>query len=149
VSRNGSSHRCSVLVVDDDRDVHEVLRVALGASGYDVACCDNARDALDYLRSHASTCVVLLDLILAGMDGASFRRAQLLDRSLAWIPVILMSAAVDVTKQARELGARLAIRKPLDLDELRRAVASATRTCRNRPISDELATVQARPLSSA
>jgi CheY-like chemotaxis protein len=148
VARAPHRHRCSVLVVDDDREVHEVLRVALGASGYDVACVDNARDGLDYLRSHVNTCVVLLDLMLAGMDGAGFRRAQLLDRSLAWIPVVLLSAAVDVTHQAAEMGARLVLRKPLDLDDLRRVVADATRICRNRPISDELATPEARPVSS-
>jgi CheY-like chemotaxis protein len=114
-----SQHRCTVLVVDDNAEIRELLRVALTAEGYQVAGAPNGREALHYLRSHAETCMILLDLVLPVMDGAQFRRAQLLDRSLAWIPVIVMSAVVDADRRARELGARHVLRKPLDLDEVR------------------------------
>lgn len=117
-----SSHRCSVLVVDDDADVRELLRVVLLAEGYNVAAVDNGRAALDHLRSHADTCLILLDLMLPIMDGTHFRTAQLHDRSLAWIPVILMSGASDSDRRARELGARRLVRKPLDLDEVKQAL---------------------------
>ena len=113
-------HRCGVLVVDDDGDVRELLMVALTGHEYHVAGVPDGREALHYLRSHADTCFILLDLMLPIMDGASFRRAQLRDRSLAWIPVVVMSAAVDADRRAREIGARARVRKPLDLDEVRR-----------------------------
>jgi len=48
-------HRCSILIVDDDADVTELLRVALETEGYRVASAANGRDALDHLRSHAET----------------------------------------------------------------------------------------------
>jgi CheY-like chemotaxis protein len=115
-------HRCSVLVVDDDAETRDLLRVALTADGYRVAAAANGRDALDHLRSHAETCVVLLDLMLPVMDGAQFRRAQLHDRSLAWIPVVLMSGAVDADRQARAVGTLPLVRKPLHLDEVRRTL---------------------------
>lgn len=115
-------HRCSVLVVDDDVDLQDLLRVALETDGYDVAAVSNGREALHYLRSHAETCIVLLDIMLPVMDGAHFRAAQLRDRSLSWIPVVVMSAAVDAERRARELGARRFVRKPLDLDEVRLAL---------------------------
>ena len=117
-----TSHRCSVLVVDDDADLRELLRVALQAEGYDVAAVNNGREALDHLRSHANTCIILLDLMLPIMDATHFRTAQLHDRSLAWIPVILMSGASDTDRRARELGARRLVRKPLDLDEVKQAL---------------------------
>ena len=66
--------------------------------------------------------MIVLDLMLPVMDGAQFRRAQLHDRSLAWIPVIVMSAAVDSHRRARELGARHLLPKPLNLDEVRRTL---------------------------
>ena len=119
---NDDRHRCSILVVDDDADTRELLRVALSADGYRVSTADDGREALDHLRSHDETCVVLLDLMLPQMDGIHFRSAQLRDRSLAWIPLIVMSGAVDGDRQARALGAREVLRKPLDLDELRQAV---------------------------
>jgi CheY-like chemotaxis protein len=56
------------------------------------------------------------------MDGPQFRHAQLHDRSLAWIPLVVMSASVDADRRASELGARNVIRKPLDLDDVRQAL---------------------------
>jgi len=116
------NHKCGVLVVDDDVDIRELLKVALTADGYRIAGVPNGREALHYLRSHADTCIILLDLMLPVMDGTSFRQAQLRDRSLAWIPVAIMSAAMDADRRARDIGARRLVRKPLDLDDVRRTL---------------------------
>jgi CheY-like chemotaxis protein len=115
-------HRCGILVVDDDEEIRELLRIALSADGYTVAGVPNGREALYYLRSHADVCIVLLDLMLPEMDGAAFRAAQQRDRSLAWIPIVVMSAMIDADRRAREIGARRFVRKPLDLDEVRHAL---------------------------
>jgi len=115
-------HRCGILVVDDDPEIRELLRIVLSADGYIVAGVPNGREALHYLRSHADVCIVILDLMLPEMDGAAFRAAQLHDRSLAWIPVVVMSAAVDADRRSREIGARRFVRKPLDLDQVRHAL---------------------------
>jgi CheY-like chemotaxis protein len=116
------AHHCTVLIVDDDSEVVEMLRAALTPDGYLVAAAPNGREALHYLRSHAETCMILFELQLPVMDGMRFRAAQLRDRSLAWIPALAMSAGVDGAKQARELGARTFLPKPLDLDEVRAAL---------------------------
>jgi CheY-like chemotaxis protein len=118
----GPPHRCSVLVVDDDAAVRELLLVTLEAEGYHVATVGNGREALHYLRSHAETCIILLELVLPVMDGIQFRTVQLRDRSLAWIPVVAMSAATDADRRARDLGARSFVGKPLNLDVLRQAL---------------------------
>jgi CheY-like chemotaxis protein len=115
-------HRCTVLVIDDDAEVRDLLSVALTADGYHVDAVGNGREALHHLRSHAETCIILLDLILPVMDGLEFRAAQLRDRSLAWIPVVVMSAADEGRREARDIGARRFVRKPLDLDEVLRAL---------------------------
>src|SRR5262249_62028452 len=96
--------------------------VALSADGYAVAGAPNGREALHYLRSHADTCIILLDLLLPVMDGVQFRAVQAKDRALAWIPLVVMSAAVDADRRAREVGGRRLVRKPLDLDDVRQAV---------------------------
>jgi len=127
-----SPHRCSVLIVDDDADVRELLRIALTAEEFQVAGVENGRAALNHLRSHADTCIILLDLLLPVMDGRHFRAAQLRDRSLAWIPVIVMSGGPDSDRQARELGARHLVRKPLDLDAVKHAL-SYVGCCQARP----------------
>jgi len=127
-----TAHRCSVLVVDDDPDVRELLQVALQAEGYLVAGVENGRMALNHLRSHADTCIILLDLMLPVMDGSRFRTAQLHDRSLAWIPVIVMSGGDDSDRRARQLGARRLVKKPLDLDAVKQALRSVG-CCQARP----------------
>ena len=117
-----ATHRCTVLVVEDDADVRELLRFALSADGYEVATVDNGREAMHYLRSHADACIILLDLALPIMDGAHFRSAQLRDRALAWIPLVVMSGSDDAARHARELGARRLLRKPLDIDDVKNAL---------------------------
>jgi len=117
-----ASHRCSVLVIDDDADLRELLRVALVAEGCAVETVVNGGEALHYLRSHAETCIILLDLMLPVLDGTQFRAAQLRDRALAWIPVVVMSASAEGPARARELNARGFLQKPLNLDEVRRVV---------------------------
>jgi CheY-like chemotaxis protein len=117
-----AEHRCTVLVVEDDPELRELLRVALSTDGYLVAAVSNGRDALRHLRSTADTCIIVLDLSLPVMDGREFRAAQLRDRSLAWIPVVLLSGGTEGARHARELAARSFVRKPLDVDELRRAL---------------------------
>jgi CheY-like chemotaxis protein len=126
------SHHCTVLVIDDDRDAQEMVRVALTADGYRVATAGNGRDALVHLRSTADTCIIVLDLGLPRMDGALFRAAQLRDRSLAWIPVVVVSGSIDGVARARELGARSFVAKPVDLDRLRAAL-SRIGCCKAKP----------------
>jgi DNA-binding NtrC family response regulator len=114
--------RRSILVIDDDPDIREVVAVALAAEGYQVAGCGNGREALNHLRSHVGVGIILLDLMLPGMTATQFRAAQTRDRSLAWIPIIVMSGASDAARDAVRLGARAFVRKPVDLDQLRAAV---------------------------
>jgi CheY-like chemotaxis protein len=125
-------HRCSVLVVDDDPAVRELLLVALTGEGYDVAIVRNGREALHHLRSHAETCAIIMELVLPVMDGRAFRIVQLRDRSLAWIPVVMMSAASDGDRRAQDLGARFFVRKPLNLDDLGHALRRIG-CCQTRP----------------
>jgi CheY-like chemotaxis protein len=115
-------HQCTVLVVEDEPDTQEVLRVALEAEGYLVKAVDNGRDALKHLRSTAETCMIVLDLTLPVMSGRRLREVQLRDRSLAWIPVVVVSGGLESARDARELGARSFVRKPIDVDQLRGAL---------------------------
>lgn len=66
--------------------------------------------------------MILLDLMMVDMDGASFRWQQLADSALASIPIIVISALSDGEMTARSLGAIAFHQKPLPLDKLRQSV---------------------------
>ena len=112
-------HGCGLLVVDEHEEIRDLLRLSLSADGYKVAVVAGAREALTYLRSTAETCVILLGMAAPTMETTRFRAAQLRDRSLAWIPVVLMSGGVDAAQRARAFRAAGFLRTPLDLDQVR------------------------------
>jgi CheY-like chemotaxis protein len=116
------AHNCSILIVEDEAELQELLRVALESDGYEVAVVNNGREALQHLRSTPTTCLIILDLFLPVLSGHRFRAVQLRDRSLAWIPVVVVSGGVDAAREARELGARAFVKKPVDVDQLRAAI---------------------------
>ena len=80
-----------VLVVDDDRDIRELLVEFLASEGYDVASAPDGRRALAEARAHRPD-VILLDLMMPIMSGWEFREAQLGDPELADIPVVVVTA---------------------------------------------------------
>ena len=71
-----------VLVVDDDRDIRELLVELLGGEGYLVSSAADGRQALWEAHAHRPD-VILLDLMMPVMDGYQFRAAQLDDPDLA------------------------------------------------------------------
>ncbi len=132
-------HTCTILVVDDDATMNEVIGVTLQSEGYQVLACGNGRDALQLLRSRDETCAILLDLNLPVMSGQQFRAAQLRDRSLAWIPVVVMSGLPEARWDAERLGAAAFIWKPVNLDELR-GIFARLRCARATPAIEHRAT---------
>lgn len=111
-------HPQSVLVIDDDRDVREALMETLEDFDIVAVGADGGAAALERLRAAGAElpALILLDLRMAGMSGADFRRAQLEDPNLAAIPVIVVSA--DSHPRDPGLPADGYLRKPLRIDDL-------------------------------
>jgi two-component system, chemotaxis family, chemotaxis protein CheY len=113
----------TVLVVDDDRDIRDVLTDALEAEGYRVQTAADGQEALDWLRvAPVRPCVILLDLMMPRMDGLQFRSETLNDPALAVIPVVVLSADPSVIVTAKSLNFSGALRKPVPLEALLAAV---------------------------
>lgn len=84
----------SILVVDDEESICELLYDILTDEGYQVAIATNGFEALDYLQAHPAPCLILLDLMMPLMDGRQFRAAQRVDPTLNTIPVVVMTAGL-------------------------------------------------------
>ncbi len=112
-----------MLVVDDDRDIREVVTDALEAEGYRVVTAGDGREAIALLRAvGAAPSLILLDLMMPGMDGAQFRAEQRRDPTLDAIPVVVLSADSGLDAKAKSLGVAGHLKKPVALDALLDAV---------------------------
>lgn len=124
-----------VLVVEDDRDTREVLRLILEMEGMSVMEAADGLEALESLHqmqesARARPCAVVLDVMMPRCSGPEFRRRQLADPQLAGIPVIVLSAVADQVN-VEGLKAFARIPKPFDPDELLTVIRSA---CHLRPL---------------
>jgi len=118
-----------ILIVDDDEDIAASVADLLTDWGYEVACASDGRKALEFLQA-AETLpqLIMLDVMMPEMDAHAFRVEQQQDAKLAGIPVLLMTAGVDVHAKATELGADAYLKKPFkDLQTIRDTVARCFR----------------------
>jgi len=115
----GSQKR--VLVVDDDASIRELLSSALEDDGYEVVPASNGQDALSVCGRWKPD-VIVLDLMMPVMDGWTFAKRL---RETDEIPIVVLSAANDLARHAKSLGATDVVGKPFDLDQLLPKVARA------------------------
>jgi CheY-like chemotaxis protein len=113
---SSEERRATILVVDDDQQVRELLALALELEGYHVDQAVDGLDALLALRTGPAPAAIVLDLEMPGMAGAEFRVAQLRDEALSRIPVLVL------TGSNRAVEAEIRLSKPVDVDALVRAI---------------------------
>jgi DNA-binding response OmpR family regulator len=104
------------LVVDDDNDIGEMVRLALTDEGYEVVFVQNGAAALDIAQEDRFD-VILLDMRMPVMDGWSFAQAYRA-RPGPQAPVIVVTAARDAAGRAAEIDADGYLAKPFSLEEL-------------------------------
>lgn len=107
----------TILVVEDDPSVRDVLHLVLDSEGYGVILAADGLEALARLDAGLPD-LILLDLMLPRLDGASFL-AELERRGL-WpgIPVVILSAATGADRWASRVRADGYVAKPFDLTAL-------------------------------
>ncbi|HUS16360.1 MAG TPA: response regulator [Chloroflexia bacterium] len=112
-----------VLVVDDDPAILEICSDLLQTEGYQVAVATNGQQALNQIHRDPPA-VVLMDITMPVMDGVEACRRIKADPATADIPVVLMSARTNLTRQSQDLVAADAlVAKPFDIDHLLNTVA--------------------------
>jgi CheY-like chemotaxis protein len=116
-----------VLVVEDEAIPRFLLTAMLSDEGFDVRAAANGREALLMLALWQPG-LILLDLQMPVMDGPSFCAEQRRSPSLVDIPVLLVSAAIDLKWQAARLEAAGSLAKPYDVDELIQTVTQILAT---------------------
>jgi CheY-like chemotaxis protein len=115
--------RLPLMIVDDDDDLRDALADVMTAQGYEVAAFADARAALAALEEGVTPFLIMLDLMMPGMSGWEFRAAQLENPTLALVPVVVVTAAGNLSEGARTLSSVEVLHKPFTLDTLLPVVA--------------------------
>ena len=108
----------SILIVEDDRTVRELLKHRLGKH-YDVATATNGKDALDHVEATIPD-LIISDIMMPKMDGFALQSALQSDKNTRVIPFIFLTARADdpARKQGERTGVDDYITKPFDMDQL-------------------------------
>ena len=129
---NGATSRGSILIVDDEPAVAEMLRDIFTAQGYAVDGASNGGDAV-MLAALSRPDTVILDIKLPDTTGAEvLTKLHELDDS---IPVVMLSGSddEDMARSLLKAGAIDYIRKPFQFDQLLQAVSLAVEVGKGRP----------------
>ena len=125
----------SILVVDDDRLIREILVDALTRTGYRVLQCDDGKDVMGILRNHP-TDLLITDLFMENTDGLA--TISTVRKAFPNLKVVAISAGSSRIDQdylpiAQKLGAHAAFHKPVNLDDLLVTVAQLLATTSRNP----------------
>jgi DNA-binding response OmpR family regulator len=110
-----------ILVVDDDEDIRELLKIFLEADGYRVRQAADGIEAWQQLQNGDRPALILLDLMMPRMDGEQFLK-KMRCSTFAKTPVIILSADEATCEKTALLKASYCLKKPIELDELLRAI---------------------------
>ncbi len=83
--------RTSILVVEDEKDIRELIEYRLQREGFEVSCVENGRDAIRFSREKGPD-LILLDLMLPGVDGIEVCRELRKDPVTSETPIIMVTA---------------------------------------------------------
>lgn len=110
--------RRSVLIVDDDVDIREILAETLGEFGFEVTTACNGFEAMTAVRCmKVRPAVILLDLMMPIMDGYGFLEQRRADPALASIPIAIVTAGHGVDSGRLDDDLPI-LRKPFDVPQL-------------------------------
>ncbi|HTA89896.1 MAG TPA: response regulator [Polyangiaceae bacterium] len=104
----------TVLIVEDEEDLREMMREALEMKGYRVVTAEEGQEALAKIDSIDQLCLVLLDLLMPGMNGWDFFTKMRERPELASVPVIVHSSA----SGRAPAGVTRALQKPVLFEQL-------------------------------
>jgi len=131
LARDGTDKRHTVLIVDDDEALADVLSHRLRQQGYQTITADSGKGGLEKARSEHPALIVL-DLRLPDIDGFSICEELADSTDTCHIPVIILSGMEqpDILRRCRAAGCFYFVRKPYDpnalLTLIRQAIQEAS-----------------------
>jgi two-component system, OmpR family, alkaline phosphatase synthesis response regulator PhoP len=124
-----------ILVVDDEKDILELIDYNLSKNGYRVRTSLSGEEALELLKE-SDYDLIILDLMLPGIDGFDITKIIKADKQKANIPIVMVTAKAEEADKVAglEIGADHYVTKPFSPREL---LAIVKATLRRRPPKEE------------
>ena len=116
-------NRLKILVVDDKKVIGDLFDFTLGYSGHIITVLDNAKDAINVVKTNEFD-IAFLDIVMPEKDGVEL--LQELKAISPQLPVIMMSgySVEDKKLKAKDLGAAICLKKPFEIDDVKRVIKS-------------------------
>jgi CheY-like chemotaxis protein len=129
--------KARLLIVEDDLDIANMLRIYFNSQGYDVDLSPRGREALEKTR-HTMPHLIVLDIMLPDIDGYEVCRNLRMNTRTSHIPVIFLTQKDERSDklQGLELGADNYITKPFDIEELKLYVQNAIARSERESLTD-------------
>ncbi len=127
----------TILVVDDEEDILELVRHHVEREGYETICVETGEEAMREVRSERPDLIVL-DLLLPGLDGLEVCRRLKGDPETARIPIVMLTAKGEESDivAGLELGADDYITKPFSPKVLIARVRAVLRRKSRQPVDE-------------
>lgn len=123
MNATSNTPRLKILVVEDDKLIRKLIIEMLKDGPYDFIEAEDGKQALRVAWTHMPH-VIITDLMLPFVDGASMIRSLRVTKEFATTPIIAVTAGTDELKeQARKAGAHAVLSKPLRELEVIKTVA--------------------------
>lgn len=107
----------NILLGEDDKAIVDIVKIILEGEGYSVSEAKNETEVLK-LAETSTPQLILLDIGLAGSDGAQVARKLKQKDSTKNIPLIMVSADSATETIAKKVGADGFLLKPFEVDDL-------------------------------
>jgi DNA-binding response OmpR family regulator len=129
--------KARLLIVEDDIDISNMLKIYFTGLGYDVDAAVRGSEALEKTR-HVLPHLIVLDIMLPDIDGYEVCRTLRTNTRTSHIPVIFLTQKDERSDrlQGLELGADDYITKPFDIEELKLRVQGAIRRSERESLTD-------------
>ncbi len=128
----------NILIVEDEKDIQELVRYNLSKEGYRVTSADSGEEGLKAVESQRPDLVVL-DLMLPGVDGLEVCRRMKKDPATANIPIIMLTAKGEESDivAGLEMGADDYVTKPFNLKVFVTRIRAVLRRSKTEPPKEE------------
>jgi len=117
----------TILVVDDDDSIRDMLEAFLADEGYTVVTATDGAGAIELVTDKLVPDLMLLDIGMPVVNGPEFVALYRRICEPPHAPIVVITARGDGERIAKEIGAETFVNKPFELDELAAAVRRSAR----------------------